>query len=331
MYQVKRLVRGWTAIHHRGVGYLGYLLTDYLVPQVSYCILYKLPRRLLRLGELGIAVLVLVVLSLLLDLLTAVLILLLFSSLVLLVWVGARKLEISHMHQQAQSLTEMAQSTHTHDTFTSWAQLPVEARTRKAVETARKANPAEEIIIGRIDKDGRVLELFGELPGLESVGEADFVERGRCQLDIVLVGDTVLVRKDFRGDRVRFVRKWCSLATLYGKANVPAIYKVDKDRSWLYMNLILGRTVRLILADAGAKILTVETKDDPELAGLDPASRIETVLARGTALVSSCVSEEFLREIEHQLDTIHTCGVANLSLAFGDMIVDSQRGTPLVH
>jgi hypothetical protein len=193
------------------------------------------------------------------------------------------------------------------------------------VEQARGENPDGELVLGSFDADGRLLGQFGELPGLPKIDSNLFVQRKRYDLKIVLIGDQVLVRKDFQGERSGFVGEWYSHSLVYGYANVPAIYRVDEDRCIVYKNLIPGKTIRSILVEAGAKILGTQTKDDPDLAHLDEAARIRTVWARGRALISTCFSESFLVELEHQLQKIHAQGVTGVSVTFGNIIVDADR------
>lgn len=332
MRQIRRVVAAWTILRRRGIGYLGYLVTGWLVPKVEYRLLHNLSGRRLRQGlllsGLGSAVLASIILSLLLDLLTAILILLASSGTGLSIWAAARKLRTRRMRKRARLLTQQLQSTCTKDAFTSWEKWPVDADTRRAVESAREANPDAETVIAKIGKDSRLLGMFGRLPDGENVGTLDFVERYQYSLASVLIGESILVRKDYHGDRVGFLREWYSLAVLSAEANVPAIYRVDEKRCRLYKNFIPGKTMNEILVDAGAKILNVQTEDDPELAPLDHARRIEAVLARGTALIPSCFSKEFLDTLEDQLNKIHAKGVVGASLTFGNIVVHADTGEP---
>lgn len=326
------LLKPWNAFRQRRMRHFGCLLISTLAMKVIYFLFHKLPKPYLKqtvlLCGLGIVILVLVILSVLFGLLNAILNLLILGGIILLLWIGLGRIQISRLQRQAKILFKKAQSTYTEGTFTSWAQWPIEAHIRKAIEAVRKNSPDQEVVIGRIDNDGRVLGLFGELPGWKNIIEADFEKPPRYLLDIVLVEGKVLIRKDFCGERFSFVHEWYNLITLYGKANVPAIYKVDENHSWLYKNLIPGRTIRDILVDAGAKILTVQTKNDPELAGLEQTSRIEAVWARGKTYIQPCLSERFMSELENQLDKIHACGVTGVSLTFGNIIVDSKSSIP---
>jgi SAM-dependent methyltransferase len=172
-----------------------------------------------------------------------------------------------------------------------WTEWPVKTLTREAVELARGASPERELIIGRIDRYGRVLGLFGELPGSEHIGEADFAESSGPKLEVVLRGNHILVRKDFLGNQASLMREWYSLVVLCDKANVPTVHHVDENHCRLYVNLISGQTLGGVLRDAGTQ---------------------------------SRLSEEFWHKVEHQLDLIHACGVANFGINKEDIIVDSN-------
>jgi SAM-dependent methyltransferase len=215
-----------------------------------------------------------------------------------------------------------------HRHFTAWKEFAVAQSTRREVEAALRYQANKPLVIGRIDADGRVLGEFGRLGALPSVERAHFLERKRVGLDIVLLDGLVLVRKDFRGDWVGFLREWLGLAFLGGKANVPDIYLVDEDKCVLYKNLVLGQTVREILVRAGAKILDAQTIDDHELAAFPPAARVRAVAARGTAVVGSCLSGDFLLSMERQMNTFHAYGVTGVSNTFGNVVSETSSGEP---
>ncbi|HLA24664.1 MAG TPA: hypothetical protein VJ206_04650 [bacterium] len=239
-----------------------------------------------------------------------------------------RRLQIGGLRRQARALMAAGRSASGPPAFTSWAQWPLDGRTRRAVESARRANSAAEIVIGRIDADGRVLGLFGPLPALPAVGVAGFVHRPRMRLDVVLIEDAVLIRKDFRGDEARFLREWRALAALAGKANVPAVHHVDERRCRLYKNLIPGRTVADILVARGARISYLQTSGDPAVRGLDPPARSAAVAARARPFVRVCFSEDFLRELEAQVRAMHSCGVTGMSPTFQNIVVEAATRPP---
>jgi hypothetical protein len=333
MRQLGRLIgRSWTLLRRRGVGYLGYLLTGFLLPRLAYYFLHEVRRS--RLRRLSLAVLftmcvfLLAILSWLTNAITAVLVVTGLVVLSLIMNEVVRRTKFARMRRQARELTERSRARQSPATFTAWSDLPVEAATRRAVEGATGFASDAEIAIARIDSDGRVLGLFGQIPGFANVEQTQFAERPRFQLDIVLAADQLLVRKDYRGDQAAFVNEWFNLALLSGKTNTPALHHVDEDRCRLYRNLVVGKTIREILVESGARILQAQTDRDTALSGLDHASRIEAVWERGREHIPACFPESFLDDLENQLEKIHAQKVAGVSVTYGNVIVESQTGKP---
>ncbi len=199
------------------------------------------------------------------------------------------------------------------------------------LETAadrQRGGADDPVVLGRIDNDGRVLELCGSLPGMDALDSEDFVERYRFGLDLVLDGDSVLIRKDFGNNRDAFLREWQSLAVLGDEAGSPTIHHVDEQRCRLYRSFVAGPTLRQLLAEAGARILSVETDNDPRLAGLDTTARIEAVWERGRECMPDALSPDCLAELEGRLNAIHRRGVTGFSLSFGNVVVHEGTGEP---
>ncbi len=325
---MRKIRTAWTWLRYRGIGYLIYLATGYLLPRLRYYLFFSVPRlRLRRVAGLvaaGVAGLVFAVLSLLLGLGPAMLAGVGLAAAGALGWMIGRQAGWLRARREARARLAAARSAYTAGTFTSWTAWPVDPATRARVEAVRQAQAAREIVLGHIDGDGRVLSRFGALPGFEPVEEAAFIQRYRYLLDIVLVGEDVLIRKDYQGDRASLLREWRSLGRLYGKVNVPAVYRVEEQSTRLYKNLIAGTTINDLLVEQGARIRLAQTAEDPALAALEAASRIEAVLDRGARLVPSCMPEAWLEDMEQQIDRIHACGVAGFSLTYGNIVVDQQ-------
>ena len=204
-------------------------------------------------------------------------------------------------------------------TIEDW--LPAE--TCKRVEGLIEKMPNESVL-GKIDNDGRLLSFCGELPGFEQVDRAAFVERYRFDLALVVINRAVLIRKDYRGDRDAFLREWSSLAVLGTTSCTPAVHHVDEKGLRLYKSFIPGSTLRQRLVESGARILSVDTESDPELAGLSPRDRLEAVWARGRDHFESAVGPEFFRRLEGRLAAIHRFGVTGFSLTFGNVVLDED-------
>ncbi len=192
----------------------------------------------------------------------------------------------------------------------------------------RNKTSDEPALLGRIDNDGRLLAHCGSIPGLDEIDAEAFVPRYRYDLDLVLDGDVVLVRKNFRGDRQAFRREWRSLTALDGLAGVPSVHGADEPRGVLYKSFVPGQTLRQRLVAAGARILSADTETEPELAGLGPVARIEAVWARGRECFPQALDPDFLTILERRLDAIHRQGVTGFSLSFGNVVLHPETQEP---
>jgi SAM-dependent methyltransferase len=324
----------WTILTCRGIGYFGYLITNILIPKIAYAVVWRAPkqhaRRLLTVGAACVGIVFVGAWSLVLTLRSILLGAAVLGVMGVVTWAALRQANMTSLRNRARTLTQSAQGGYTGEIFTRWSQLPVDPHTREAVAAARESQDGHELVIGRIDQDGRVLGLFGLLPGFDNIDQASFQQRTRYDLDIVLIGDHVLVRKDFRGSEVNFLHEWHNLALLSRRPEirVPRIYKVDEAQQRLIINLIPGKTVRDILAQAGAPIRDVQTKGDPALAGLAPTARAEAIQARGRAMVQDCFSDDFLQALEQQLNLMHACKMARIDTKFGNVVVHPNTGMP---
>jgi SAM-dependent methyltransferase len=214
------------------------------------------------------------------------------------------------------------------DRFVKWAEWPVSASIRDAVAARYSQSDDDEIELGEIDNDGRLLDRFGSLPDFPETNREEFVARHRFGLSVVLKNGLVLIRKDFRGDRGAFLREASALTRLPETVNAPAVYFADTTGLTLYKALVPGKTVREHLFNAGAAILTCQSDGDPELSGLGPQARIESVWQRGQDVLEPALGPKFLGALEAQLDAAHRKGVTRFSLTFGNVVVHRRTLEP---
>ncbi len=320
---IQRLARARDTLQRRGPGYLGYLLTGWLLPNLSYHLLRLLPPAKLRKLFLIASALGWLALALWQGMGFALRTLIQLAAVAAVVYYGLRGWHLHRMRRAAQRQMQTATEHH----FTTWDRWPVAPAVRERVADELRTNPQRELVLGQIDNDGRLLDRFGPLPGWVTVPPEQFVPRRRFPLDVVLLDGNVLIRKHFRGDRLRFVREWYTLTALAPEANVPPVYRVDEKRTLLYKNLIPGQTLRDVLVAEGARILSVQTGRDPELAELSGEQRLYAVLARGTRLLPDLFPETFFTALERQMDAIHRRAFARLSLTFGNVMID-DHGQP---
>lgn len=206
--------------------------------------------------------------------------------------------------------------------FTRWESWQVSPETRQAVLTFQLQNHDEELILGSIDNEGRLLSRVGALPGWKNITPDEFISRYHFPMDLVLIDNSVLIKKYFKGNFKKFFTEWINLVVLSRTSNVPVVFKVDIGRTILYKNMIVGRTIRDILAEAGAKILNIQTDNDPDLRKLTRSERTKIILKRGTDKLSDCLDSDCMKNLEKQLNIIHAQGFARLSLTFGNIMID---------
>ena len=211
--------------------------------------------------------------------------------------------------------------------FTRWSALDVSESTRRAVADAQNS---AEFVIGQIDQDGRLYGHFGDLPGLEAISQADFVPRKKYLLDVMLIDDCVLVRKQFGTQDEKFLREAAALIRLAGKANVPALYNIDAANRQIYLNFVPGLTMRDVLSQAGSVIRDVDVQNDASLQALSLEERAAIVRERAAEQVGQHFSAEFLQQLEQQLEAIHKAGLVNLDIKVGNVIVDPNHAPCLI-
>ena len=197
--------------------------------------------------------------------------------------------------------------------------------TLAAAETAAQRD--DEVVLARIDNDGRLLPHHGPVPDFEMIAGSQFVERYRYDLDLVFLDGRILVRKDYRGDVEAFVREWAGLARL-GGMGAPAVHHADESGLRLYKSLLPGPTVRQILVEAGARILSVDTADDPRLRNLTPEARIEAVWNRGRQAFRAAGLVPLPARLAGQLAAVHRRGVTGFSLTFGNVVLEGDGREP---
>lgn len=326
--------RALRVLQRRGVGYLAYLTFGVAWPKLVFILLYRWPRqrlkRVLLALILGGGVLLFVGLVAWLGVFHASVLVVVAVLITLeLGWVSRRIRDIRRA-RRARRLTAAWGERGSHRS-SSWRELRVANETRRAVEEARRQQPNGDLVIARLDNDGRCLGLYGPLPDLPQVMADAFVERRRFPLEIVLDGDQLLVRKSFAGDKQAFLREWIPLAELAGHDAVPALARIDEERLRIYKHLLLGQTVRDRLVERGARILSVETEAEEGLARMSAEERIEAVWQRAHPLLEAALPTAFIDRLEAAMNQLHAAGVTGFSLTFGNVVVASRddRGEAL--
>lgn len=320
MKYLGRLLSAFHLFRRRGLSYGVYIFSDVLYQKFCYQLFRRIsPRRLWRAAQLLFALLITigaVIIGFVHSFLAA-----LFSFIVTISAAGFviltyRQWNLHRMIRLARSIPEPGR-----DAFTHWDQLPVEPQVRIAVERYRREHSDNtETILGTVDNDGRLKGEFGPLPGWVMVDDESFQPRYQNPLHVVLKDGLVLLKKNFESNRKSFAQEWLTAKLLQGKANIPSVYCADESHGILYKNLVVGRTVRDVLVESGADILTHRTILDTGLDVLSGEERLNAILDRGKQHLS-CLPEAFLQEFERQLEAIHREGITGVSLTFGNVMM----------
>ncbi len=201
----------------------------------------------------------------------------------------------------------------------------------EAALSRRREDLDEPLVLAEVDNDGRVKSadwVHGNLPDTDEVDAETFDPRRRHRLELVVDfkhdDGVILIRKDFLGDKQALRHEWRSLAALSGTPWCPKIYRADEERCHLYKSFVSGPTVRQRLNQAGARILSVDTDDDPELAELAGVARLEAVWKRGRECFH-VLPDNFFAELEDHINAMHRGRVTGFSLTFGNVVLHQQK------
>ena len=324
-----RLSRAWTILRRRGVLYPFRLLVSHVLPRLLHHAAYRWPRRRLRsvllLGALTTGVVLMFVGHSLFGP-PGWFVAPLLGVLGMLVIAGRRSFHRRGQVAQARRWLETAPTPTLG--VTRWTDWTVDEETRRAVEAARTSTDGE-VVLARVDNDGRALGLFGPLPGWSMVEESDFVPRRRFPIELILDPDGfVLVRKRYPGQPEAFWREVLPLVHLADEATVPNLARFDERTLTVDRHLLRGETVRDRLVASGADILSVNTQADGELQRLDAASRLEAVWRRAYSHLDRALPGGFVDRLEEAMNGLHRAGVTGFSLTYGNVVVeeDGDRG-----
>jgi len=179
-----------------------------------------------------------------------------------------------------------------------------------------------EVLIGEIDNDGRMLSQFKSFPNVVHIDQSNFIPRYRFPITVVAYRGKIIIKKVFRRDILGFFRELIVLGSMDEKANAPKIFGYNIFKLTIYKQYINGRTLRDILVENGANILTVDTETDKELQVLTTKERNQAIWRRGSALVTSLYGDSFASNLIEQINFLHRMRISNLSLTFGNVMVD---------
>lgn len=233
------------------------------------------------------------------------------------------QIQLKRMTQQAQRMTEEGQLS---GKLVFLSETLAGINPDKIEMMKKDMQEPGELVLAHIDRNGRAVDFYGVLDFLSLVKEKDFVPKDRFKLNVVLRENYLLVSKDFEGDKIAFIREWFFLSLLQLEANVPSIWEVDEKRTIIYMNLVPGKSLSELIAEAGG---AVRHNDSDMNSGNGPyfQNQLEVdSIARSWS--KGILDEDLILELSRQLDLIHSRGVVGVNIKPGNVIISIIDGKP---
>lgn len=185
------------------------------------------------------------------------------------------------------------------------------------------------IKVADIDQDSFFLSQFGPLTAVPCTTVENFHPRRKFRVSLVVSQNRLGVRKEFRGNRLKFFNELKTLHRL-AKAgcNVPAILDVDFDNLDIVVSFINGKGLRQQLSDHGAAILDRQVEKDPLLRELSSKDLMYARIKRARKVLSQAVGIPFIEALFAELQKVHTAGIIVADFKYGNIIIEKNSGKP---
>ncbi|MBI4787782.1 MAG: hypothetical protein HY782_12120 [Chloroflexi bacterium] len=188
---------------------------------------------------------------------------------------------------------------------------------------------SEEIVIADIDKNGLWLSYVGPIENAPTVAPDHYLARRRFPVQVVACDGYVGVRKSYRGAKTNMVRELKILHHLGAAGcHVPALLNADFENLTLTTSYIAGRALKQELAARGANLFSRQPGKAAGPSALQ-RGRIRNHRAQeGRRVLSAIVGQPFIEMLYQELCAIHTAGVMDVDVKYGNIIVERQTGEP---
>lgn len=186
-------------------------------------------------------------------------------------------------------------------------------------------------IIAEIDQDGYFLSNIGLLPGLPMIEKEAFVPRKRFILNVVAFGDTVALQKKFKSDKMAFYNELNALIKLNRiGVNVPELLDFDINNLSITYSFIYGKVLREELVKKGALIRERDILKDPNNSQLSSQDLKARRILEGKKVLLNVIDQQTINQIHDQIIKIHACGLMNIDIKYGNIIVENKSSEPFI-
>lgn len=186
---------------------------------------------------------------------------------------------------------------------------------------------SKRVILGEIDRQGRLLSFFGPIPNFELVTRERFQPRTRFIVRLVALGNVVGIEKSYQERTAAFLNELTILALLaQARCQVPAILDVDLNGRILTTSYIGGRVLRQELVERGARLSTDARSQRSIPNELLPEEAFAMRLSEGKRLLTQVLSKQATQDLFDELRKIHAAGVISNDIKYGNVIYDTRAG-----
>lgn len=188
---------------------------------------------------------------------------------------------------------------------------------------------AEEVLIAEFDQENRVLSHIGLIPALASslVEREQFVPRRRHQIELVVVSDTLAVKKVHRYFGT-FANELLALRALADVPGVPKVIGVRRRGRVLYQSFLPGTNLGSALAAKGISVPLQHSLASKYPSDGKWRDRIGASKERSQAVtaVRAILDKPSLDRLGNLFTAVHNAGVAIRDVKYGNVILSD--GTP---
>ena len=193
------------------------------------------------------------------------------------------------------------------------------------------ATVQDGVPIADIDQDGfftRQGQPVADLPAPPEDGSPQ--ARRRFALTLTTHDGLLAVRKDFRGDRVAFVREVEAADALQrAGVNVPAVLDLDIGAATVTFDFIPGEVVREKLAVVGVRLRDRDATDHPR--GPLGRRRLRNMrIADGRRVATDVLGARGVQQILSEIELVHRAGVILHDVKYGNIVLAHETGEPFL-
>ena len=199
-------------------------------------------------------------------------------------------------------------------------------RTTSAIPAGLPPPPGNEPVEAQFDRDGYALRDGGSLAHHPTTSPGEFVPTER-EVTLVDIDGRLAVRKRF-AERGRFAREVVALCRLDERPFTPDLVGVDREKLTIWTEYIDGPTLRLLLAERGARTLERSFADGPGQPPLGSRERRDAMEASGREHMKECVDGQFVEAAFADLQAMHRAGLAWCDVKYGNILVHASTGEP---